>query len=203
MGANLGYYTKIFSDLVGKSGKVIVIEPIQSYMGTIQSKMGDTKNCDYYNNALGAEEKDITMTSPSTFGYFRPGLSRVKDASKDERSEYEFPTKMVRASSILKKYPKIDYIKVDIEEYETIVIPEIMDELKLKKPMIQIELWGNAFEVINTLLTGIGYQFYILENGILMGNQPFSRAFGDILYIHSDHISAIENKLLEKKLMAP
>src|SRR5689334_16415618 len=52
IGANLGYYTKLFSEWVGNNGKVIAIEPVPLYNRIIKWACSGRKNIELYPYAL-------------------------------------------------------------------------------------------------------------------------------------------------------
>ena len=68
---------------------------------------------------------------------------------------------------------KIDFIKVDVEGYESIVFENMTELLKKHKPFIQSELSGseNRNAVIN-LLKSIDYKVYILKNNEMTEADP-------------------------------
>jgi len=197
IGGNLGYYSKIFSDLVGIGGKVIVVEPVVPYMKAIKA-ITDARICDYYNNALGRENKTITMSTPKTWGYLRPGLSHIKTDSAEDAESYEYQSIMVKGSEILSNYQKLDYIKIDIEGYEVVVLPEIKHNIEQCRPMIQIESWGESLQAVDSMLKSLDYVHYIYIDEKLEIKGDLNKSQGDILYLPKEKVSAFENKMKSK-----
>jgi hypothetical protein len=94
---------------------------------------------------------------------------------------------MKKAGELFGSFEKIDFLKCDIEGYEVVVIPEILPALQRLKPIIQIETGGDNKPVIESVLSGIGYEKYYLESGALQKaiagkNDPD----GDLIFIHKE-----------------
>ncbi|ANI88089.1 hypothetical protein A9P82_01425 [Arachidicoccus ginsenosidimutans] len=195
-GANLGYFAKIFSRLVGKRGKVICIEPVKPFFATLSWGLKSKKNCTLYNYALGTEEKTIEMVVPKMNGYLRTGLAHVPvNETYNANDNYTFEVEMRKGSELLKDLPRLDYLKCDIEGYEEYVLPEVKEILIKHKPTIQIETWGTHKDKVFELLEGIGYVPYgLTENKLTVVNNLRGGYDGDYLFIHNSRISEVLDK---------
>ena len=194
IGANLGYYTKLFAKWTGSTGHVYAIEPVAIYFDTIKWGLRNYNNVTLYNNALGEEEKEVTLTTPGNLGYLRTGLTHIAD-QKDARdaNEYTFKAQMKKGSKLFEPLKKLDFIKCDIEGYEEFVLPELRDLLMKYKPIIQVETFGDQKPKVETFLTSIDYKIYDIENGILKSRDDLKTAqYGDLYFIHKDNNSVIE-----------
>lgn len=194
IGANLGYYTKLFAKWTGETGHVYAVEPVGMFADTIKWGTKGLNNITLYNFALGEEEKDITLSTPGHFGYLRTGLASVdKEGNQNAASEFTFKAKMKKGSLLFKDIPKIDFIKIDIEGYEYIVLPEIKDILLKHKPPIQVETWGEQKFAVENFLTELGYDIYDLENGKLKPVDEIKNwVQGDLLFIHKQNNGLVD-----------
>lgn len=190
IGANLGYFTKLFSKWVGDTGKVIAIEPVPIYTRIIRWTCKNRKNITLYPYALGKENKKVHLVTPDHFGYLRTGLPHIYDEKNNKAlSEYEFSfeAEMKKANELFASFERIDYLKCDIEGYEEVVIPEILPALERFKPTIQIETWGTHKPVVESALQSAGFEKYYLEGSKLKkaiaGTED---APGDLIFIHKD-----------------
>jgi FkbM family methyltransferase len=190
IGANLGYYTKLFSEWVGDKGRVIAIEPVPLYNKIIKWTCRGRKNITLYPYALGKENKKVHLVTPDHFGYLRTGLPHIYDEKKNKPlSEYEFSFEadMKKGNELFESFEKIDYLKCDIEGYESVVIPEILPALQKFKPTIQIETGGENKPVVVAALDGAGFEKYYLNGSQLKkavaGEEDPS---GDLIFIHKD-----------------
>jgi len=194
IGANLGYYTVLFSKWVGDNGKVYAVEPVKYFADTIKWATKNSNNIEVYNYALGQEEKDVTLATPDNFGYLRTGLPHVIDEKEiNTAHEFTFKAQMKNPGILFKNIPKLDYIKCDIEGYEDIVLPELSELLIKFKPIIQVESCGEPRVKIEALLKDMGYEIYSLDKNILKpivvlnGNE-----FGDLIFINKENNSVLD-----------
>src|ERR1043165_371689 len=195
IGANLGYFSKIFSRLVGSNGLVISIEPVKPFFETLEWALRKKKNCRIYNYALGLENKNIEMVLPKMNGHFRTGLAHVAEGNPDKAVNLSFQTEMVKGSSLLKDIPKINYIKCDIEGYEEIVLPELKEIIEKQKPILQIETWGTHKTVVFELMKRLGYEEYRVYKNKMVKNLPEDIEPGDYLFIHNSYETNILSDL--------
>jgi FkbM family methyltransferase len=194
MGANLGYYTVLFSKWTGNTGKVFAIEPVSVFCDTLKWATRNYKNIQLFNYALGQNDEEVTLVTPGNFGYLRTGLPHViNESDLENKYEFTFNAKMKRASILFENIPKLDFIKCDIEGYEEIVLPEMRNLLIKFKPVIQLETWGEHKPKVENFLLNLGYEIFDIENNILKPvDQLNNNQFGDLLFIHKENNLRIE-----------
>lgn len=197
IGANLGYFSKVFSRLVGNTGKVVSVEPVLPFYKTLKWAMRKEQNCTIYNHALGTEQKWIKMSLPKIDNFFRTGLAHVAEANDQATDNFMFDVEMVEGSKLLSKLSRIDYIKCDIEGYERFVLPELKPILEKHKPVLQIETWGEYKDVVFPFLHSIGFESYMLIDGKLIkgDKEGFD---GDYIFMHQSKADPIMAKLKAK-----
>lgn len=190
IGANLGYYTRQFLKAVGKEGKVYAVEPVKPFFENITYFLGKHDNLTRYNFALGAEEKEIQLSVPDQYGYLRTGLPSVYDEKNPHTDEklMLFPAKMIQGSVLFNDIQRLDYLKIDVEGYEKVVIPEIKNFLARTLPCIQIEISGDSKPIIKETLFSIGYELYFYQNDTLT-KQEIANYAQDYFFIHPSKIS--------------
>jgi FkbM family methyltransferase len=190
IGANLGYFTKLFSEWVGEKGRVIAIEPVPVYTKIIQWTCRRRNNITLYPFALGKEEKRVHLVTPDHFGYLRTGLPHIYEEKENQplsSYEFSFEAEMKKAQELFEGFPKIDYLKCDIEGYEEVVIPEILPVLRKCKPVIQIETWGTHKPIVEEVLDQAGFEKYYLAGSSLKKAEPGEQdPPGDLIFIHKD-----------------
>ena len=164
IGANLGYYSLLFAKWVGKEGKVYSVEPIPMYNKIFEEKAKKYGNITLYPYALGNEEKEVELVSVISSGYLRTGLSHIYNPEKDANKTHGFRVSapMKIASRLFAHLPKIDYIKIDIEGDEFVVLSDMKDLIQTHKPIIQVEM--NDIR-IKDLLFQMGYSAYQVSKG--------------------------------------
>lgn len=188
IGANLGYFAKNFSRLA-KHGKVIAIEPVPIFYHVLTHFIGNKKNVEIHNVALGKEEGLITMVMPESDGFIRTGLPHIASTEEEKKNHKTQDVRIVKAKEFVGKIKKIDYIKCDIEGYESIVFEELKSILEEKRPLVQLEISEQnkahllkLFKDIDYLQFGVSNFKFIRENG----NQ---KEEGDYFFVPSEKLN--------------
>ncbi|MBR5484602.1 MAG: FkbM family methyltransferase [Alistipes sp.] len=167
IGANLGYYARPIADIIGHEGHLYAVEPVPVIFSVLQRNMRGCDNATLLNYALGEEERQIEMANDSVAaaGYFGTGRNFVSEGelSKDA---VRFTAQMKQGSQLFADLKRIDFIKCDIEGYERVVIPELKPILERHHPTLLIETDGDTRRDIVSLMEGLGYQAYMLKDGV-------------------------------------
>lgn len=166
IGANLGYYTRPLSDIVGNEGRVYAVEPVPVIFEVLKRNVAGRENVTLLNYALGSEERTIEMANDSVAaaGYFGTGRNFVSDGELSGEA-IRFTAQMVCGSRLFAEVGKIDFIKCDIEGYERVVIPELRPIIERHHPTVLIETDGDTRREIIKMFTDMGYRAYMLEAG--------------------------------------
>lgn len=166
IGANLGYYTCPLADLVGEQGKVYAVEPVPVIFLVLKRNVGNRKNVELLNYALGEQCREIEMANDSvaSVGYFGTGRNFVSEGelSKDA---VRFTAQMRRGSELFKDVENIDFIKCDIEGYERVVLPEMRPLIERHHPTVLVETDGDSRQQMIRMFTELGYSAYMLVGG--------------------------------------
>lgn len=183
IGANLGYYSGIFAKLTANGGKLISIEPVLPFYNILYNTVKRFKHCKAYNFALGKEDKQVVLTIPGNFGYIRTGLASVSEVPLNNSADFKFPAEMKNAFPFVNQFSPINYIKCDIEGYESVVIPELKPIFEKQRPLLQIETSGNNKIIIQKMMEELGYTCYSLYQGKLVKNLSDELHYGDYLFV--------------------
>jgi FkbM family methyltransferase len=185
LGANVGYYSTRMSRLT--KGTIYAVEPVALFREVLQQNLRTFKcdNVEIYPYALGSEEKKISMGTPVVDGVFRHGLTKVMDGSEQNMGQtYEVDMKV--PDVLFSDLQRLDYVKCDVEGYETFIFPHFTKTLSKFKPVIQIEISSedNRKQIADVLLP-MGYRVFGLENGELFplsATQMLSYNGGDFYF---------------------
>ena len=196
IGANLGYYTCLFARWVGKTGKVYAIEPVEPVRNVLQKNAKKYPCVEILPYALGQENKTIQLGNDSlkSHGYVASGSHFVMDAPNNpeavENPEITFYAVMRKGSELFANLDRIDFIKCDVEGYETVIIPEIQDVIKQFHPTLLIETGHENRPKIISIMTDMGYEAMVLEHNKLRLQRPEDS--DDILFVHPDRMTSVE-----------
>ena len=166
IGANLGYYTRPLSDIVGEEGSVYAVEPVPVIFDVLRSNVAGRKNVHLLNYALGAEECAVEMANDSVAeaGYFGTGRNFVSDGALSGKA-IRFTAQMRRGSELFAELERVDFIKCDIEGYERVVMPEMRPIIERHHPTVLIETDGETRQEIIEMFTQMGCRAYMLQDG--------------------------------------
>lgn len=165
IGANLGYYARTLSRLVGPGGHVCAVEPVAPIRKVLSRNLRRCGNTEILPFALGTEDKSVRMANDSVRedGYMGTGRNYVNDAGS--AADVEFAAEMRRGSVLFSGLDRLDFIKCDIEGYELIVMREMRPLLERFRPVVLIETGGANRPQIVRLFRELGYAGFTLEGG--------------------------------------
>ncbi|HOZ87454.1 MAG TPA: FkbM family methyltransferase [Bacteroidia bacterium] len=167
IGANIGFYSKILSSVVGEKGRIFCFEPDEVNFGYLKKNTAQLKNVELFNNAV-SDKKDVIKVYKS------------KMLNVDHRTypvdDYE-SVEEINAVSIddliaEKKIPRVDVIKIDIQGYELFAFKGMLNLLKSNKDLkIVAEYWPHGFKKAGysavefyRFFTDLNYKFSTIEN---------------------------------------
>jgi FkbM family methyltransferase len=115
-GANHGYYTILFADLVGPKGRVAAIEPNPRMMALLRRSVainGFTDRVEPHEQALGArDDEEVVFWTPTN----EPKNARV--ISYEHTGGTTFPIRSMSLATLMADWPRVDFIKIDVEGAE-------------------------------------------------------------------------------------
>lgn len=110
IGANIGFYTKILSELVGDSGKVYAFEPDKKNFSYLQQNAGNLKNVELLNKAVSDKTGIITLYQSNLLNVDHKTYATDGYTSKTE-------IECVAIDDVLPNH-KVDFVKIDIQGFE-------------------------------------------------------------------------------------
>ncbi|MDR1671101.1 MAG: FkbM family methyltransferase [Alistipes sp.] len=169
IGANLGYYSREMARLAGPGGKVYAVEPVEAMRRVLERNLRRHSNVEIIPRALGRENRSIVMVNDSALvgGYLGSGRNRVVEGD-EARGGVEFEVEMGRGSELFAGLDRLDFIKCDIEGYESVVIPEMAPVIEQHRPIVLLETGGPARRDMIEIFRGWGYAGYVLHKGRLV-----------------------------------
>jgi FkbM family methyltransferase len=169
IGANVGYFTMFFSDLVGKKGEVHAFEPIPSTFQKLSENIYDFPK---YTNvqlncvALGAKSQRVNMFLPGD-DHGQAALVRHRDGSWQGAEVSSFSAEMTRLDDYAANLDRIDFIKCDVEGAELLVLRGGQSTLRRCRPKLFLEVeerWMKSFAWtvadLFSFLRQIGYSHF-------------------------------------------
>ncbi len=117
VGAHVGYYTVIFSRLVGPTGKVLAFEPDKENFSLLEKNTSRLKNVERYENAIS--DKNGSVDFFKVIG--STGCHSVVTPHAESEKE---SVQSITLDSFVEKntIKKIDFLKIDIEGAEPLAL---------------------------------------------------------------------------------
>jgi FkbM family methyltransferase len=202
IGANLGYYSIPLAELVGETGKVYAVEPVQLFKNVLERNLKNynvSTQVEVIPFALGdTDNKEMEMGTPVVDGLIHFGYTKIL-TSHENVIKNTYKVKVNRPQTLFKDLEKLDFIKCDIEGYEGKVIPEFVETIKKFKPTIQIEISSEENrEMIFSILKRIQYRvFYYMDSNLieLMGAGDSLKKSGDLYFLQPGVITSLRDLL--------
>jgi FkbM family methyltransferase len=144
IGANVGLYTLLLSDLVGAGGKVISFEPAKDTFETLLKniKYNNCLNVKSYKLALAETNGVLSLVTPEIArGKYEDSFKTLNMKLGIETKDAELvETKTLDSFMLENQVTKIDFIKIDVEGAELFIFKGAENLLKSSyKPIILFE----------------------------------------------------------------
>ena len=153
IGANIGYYILMESNLVGNKGKILAIEPVPENMKLLK------KNLKLNNNRITKTIQAAVSGFSKTDSFIRSSHSNLGHLVSDKyeslidigkklkhKDTKEFAPKIMYISELISKTFYPDFIRMDVEGSELGILNHLVS-LKLKKyPMICFETHFSKYQ---------------------------------------------------------
>jgi FkbM family methyltransferase len=140
IGSNIGYYVLLESELVGKEGKVIGIEPSPINFEYLKKNVDAVinKNIEIYNFAAADENKTLDFVIGSKSNWSKV-LSENEKVGDDEKL-VSVQARKIDTFVKEREYDKIDFVRMDVEGYEYYLLKGLEEVIKTFKPKLLIEV---------------------------------------------------------------
>jgi FkbM family methyltransferase len=149
VGANIGIYTKVLSDLVGPTGRVISIEPVPETFAILSQNIRSLglQNVISVNAAVSDADGEVTMEVPD---YPTGGVNfyqaSVVTSSSPLQGARRIQVPAARLDTLLRGQGNVDFVKCDVEGYELACLTGSTTILNSRIPTWLIEVAGDPDE---------------------------------------------------------
>jgi FkbM family methyltransferase len=136
IGANIGYFTVLFSKIVGENGKVYAFEPTNEYYNVLNSnlKANNISNCVPFQIGLSDKEEHLNI-------FLGQHSATIHEPIKNSTTKEETINLTSLDKFVLEnKIEKIDFIKIDVDGHEPKILEGATKTLERFKPIILLEV---------------------------------------------------------------
>jgi len=158
IGANVGHYTKRFSELVEAHGRVIAFEPVPTTFSLLSAntELFTHPNVTLINAAVSDKLDIVGMTIPK----FSTGLTNYFEAHLTSTTDSALSVLTLSLDS-LNINQRITLVKIDAEGHEAFVLAGMQKLMEKYHPTLIVE---NPSKEVNENLISLGYISEILPN---------------------------------------
>lgn len=183
IGANIGWFSLLAAEIVGKQGSVIAFEPRPDLFNYFLKSIHDSnlyENIEAHNTALGDVRGYMTMSAIDRHNPGNSSFSTIHDESKQC-----WNVRVNLLDDILQDRP-VDFIKIDVEGAEPLVFKGASKTLaKEEKPIIMSEIHPKQLKMVSGMqpidyvnyLEGFGYECFLLEESKIHGRVTSEYSF--------------------------
>lgn len=203
VGAHVGFYSMLSSELIGPSGQVHSFEPTPRTFQTLQENAARTKNITVHNKAILNEETTIDFFD---YGPKYSAFNTFKKRTADEISFKDDAEKIKVKTISLDSYATENnlspaFIKIDAEGAESLILESMKKLLREKFPVVSIEVsnmkeWEENLSRSFAIFEENDYEAYeiTLEGKVSRCDPKKVRMYDNLLFIHpskKDSISSL------------
>lgn len=164
IGANVGFYTNIFADLVGKSGKVYAFEPDKKNYNLLLHNSRYFNNIKFFNKAVGVKNETIKLYESSTRNTDHQTYN-IGDSRKYTQ------IKCIKIDDLKLNLKNLRLIKIDVQGYDYFALKGMSRTLrKSKNTIIFGEIWpyglkksGSSTRNYMKLIKNLGFKLFESE----------------------------------------
>ena len=206
VGANVGYLSLTFAQLIGNTGKVYGFEPEKRNFETLQEniKLNGFKNIHPIKLAVSDENRTIKLYLSKNENQGIHSTILHTDTLSEKYEEIE----AVRLDDYVQnqEIDKIDLVKIDVEGAEIDVINGMKNILREKKPILILEL-VNELQKLKNMTTSdfkkmmhnqFKYSSYIINDKGYLNNvsMDLEHLSDNVVFIHNDSINTYKEIMM-------
>ena len=185
VGANIGYYSVLFSKLCGKHGFVHCFEPVPETFQLLLDSLVHSPNAKANNLAAGDSEGMMEISYDPEDSE-KASLLGESTATSSMRTVKVLPLDTYAREVKLKR---LDFLKCDVEGYELNALKGMRNTISEHRPQLSLEITLPCEQRIELfeLLEGLGYDsFRKVEKGFPEYNPRQEQLQeGDYFYLHA------------------
>jgi FkbM family methyltransferase len=204
LGANIGTYTKVLSDLVGPAGTVISVEPVPQTFEVLSRIVQSLGMCNVscINAAISDSDGEVVMELPN---YDTGGINFYQAkvvASSEKRvvgSRRQVVVPALRLDTLVGETGIVGFVKCDVEGHELACLSGAEMVLNSHSPAWLVEVWGDPDEPgtkamqLFGIFEGLSYVPWWFDGHRLVNRQPGERST-NYFFLKDAHSAMLRDK---------
>lgn len=215
LGANIGWYTSLFSQAVGQEGRVVAVEPVPSTFAALKQTL--SLNCcpDNVLTFQCACSNDSGAQTIFEFPNLHPGLSSGRRIGNETVIEHEIESRPLDQIIQDCEISRIQLLKIDIEGGEFSALrsgQSVISEGRIESILLEANderatAFGYDFIECLEWIAGncSGYRFFRVSDKqcpLIPMADSADYSHGDNLFVVLEH-SSVWKRILQQQLFAP
>jgi len=203
LGANIGMYTKVLSDVVGPGGTVISVEPVpqtfEVLSRNIRSLGMDNVSC--VNVAISDAAGHVVMELPSYdtggINFYQATVVNAAEKTGDSRPHVRVPA--LTLDMLVAGKGTVGFVKCDVEGHELACLSGAETVLNSHCPAWLVEVWGDPDEpgtrAMQTfrIFEGLSYTSWWFDGERLVKRRPGQRST-NYFFLKEAHVAKLRDK---------
>jgi FkbM family methyltransferase len=208
LGANIGIYTKVLSDLVGPTGIVISVEPVPQTYAILSRNVKSLAmtNVACVNAAISDTDGKLVMMLPEydTGGtnFYQARVVATRNQIPADSKRY-IQVRAVRLDTLTAGAAAVSFVKCDVEGHEMACLSGAEMILTSHRPAWLIEVSGDpdaegtSAKKLFELFAGHSYVPYWFDRHKLIERQPGDRSI-NYFFLKPEHLARLRKNALAK-----
>jgi FkbM family methyltransferase len=203
LGANIGVYTKVLSDLVGPGGTVISVEPVPQTFDVLSRNMRSIgmSNVSCVNVAISDSTGEVVMELPNYdtggMNFYQATVVATGGATvADSRRRVRVPA--LTLDTLVAGKGIVGFVKCDVEGHELACLSGATMVLNSHYPAWLVEVWGDpdrpgtkAMELFR-IFEGLSYVSWWFDGHRLVKRTPGERST-NYFFLKEAHITRLRD----------
>jgi len=201
LGANIGVYTKVLSDLVGPTGTVISVEPVPQTFDVLSRNIRSLGigNVSCVNVAISDSDGEVVMELPNYdtggINFYQATVVTKPDAGVVE-SKRRVHVPAAKLDSLVATTGAVGFVKCDVEGHELACLSGAEKVLNSHCPAWLVEIWGNPDEpgtrAMQTfgIFEGLSYVSWWFDGRRLIRRRPGERST-NYFFLKEEHVARL------------
>ena len=203
LGANIGVYTKVLSDLVGPTGSVISVEPVPQTFGVLAQLIRSLRmnNVSCVNVAISDSAGEVVMELPDYeaggTNFYQATVVGAADKAVIDSRHVRVPSQTLDA--IVAGKGRVGFVKCDVEGHELACLSGAKTVLSSHRPAWLVEVWGNPDETGTraeqtfTVFENLSYDAWWFDGQRLKKRRPGERST-NYFFLKDTHVAKLKAK---------
>lgn len=176
IGANIGFYAELLSELTGTEGRVYSFEPDARNFRRLRDRVGDRANVELFQAAVSERNGTLKIYRSKLLNVDHRTYPVDNYESVDDVAAWSIDS-LVAARTV----QRVDVVKIDVQGYELSAFRGMQQLLERASPTILAEFWPHGFRRAGTsaselfdFFSALDYAFFEIRGADLV---PISRDF--------------------------